>query len=162
MADHLLELDDLTMRFGGVTALDSVSLQLDQGEILGLIGPNGAGKTTVFNCLTGFYRPSIGRLQLKRGKHEFLLERMDGFRIAREAGVARTFQNIRMFAGMTVLENLVRRRTQAALAGFHWPNPRPSAASLARSGAGSSERSPNRLANSASLSTMCGRPTASA
>src|SRR5262249_55821970 len=65
------------------------------------------GKTTVFNCLTGFYRPTVGRLALKRGGETHLLERLDGFRIAREAGVARTFQGIRLFAGMTVLENPV-------------------------------------------------------
>ncbi len=76
-------------------------------EITAIIGPNGAGKTTVFNCLTGFYRPSVGRLELARDGRTHYLERMDGFRIARDAGVARTFQNIRLFAGMTVLENLI-------------------------------------------------------
>ena len=103
----LLAVEHLTMRFGGLVAVDDVSFAANQGEITAIIGPNGAGKTTVFNCLTGFYRPSIGRLALQRPKAEFLLERMDGFRIAREAGVARTFQNVRLFAGMTVLENLI-------------------------------------------------------
>ncbi|HJT06239.1 MAG TPA: ATP-binding cassette domain-containing protein [Stellaceae bacterium] len=95
------------MRFGGLVAVDDLSFTAGRGEITAIIGPNGAGKTTVFNCLTGFYRPSIGRLALQRPAGEFLLERMDGFRIAREAGVARTFQNVRLFAGMSVLENLV-------------------------------------------------------
>jgi branched-chain amino acid transport system ATP-binding protein len=88
-------------------AVDDLSFVAREREITAVIGPNGAGKTTVFNCLTGFYRPSIGLLRLHRGGRAFLLERLDGFRIAREAGVARTFQNIRLFAGMTVLENLV-------------------------------------------------------
>jgi branched-chain amino acid transport system ATP-binding protein len=103
----LLEVEHLSMRFGGLVAVDDLSFVAREREITAIIGPNGAGKTTVFNCLTGFYRPSVGRLRLKRGGRDFLLERMDGFRIAREAGVARTFQNIRLFAGMTVLENLV-------------------------------------------------------
>jgi branched-chain amino acid transport system ATP-binding protein len=87
--------------------VDDLSFTAYAGEITAIIGPNGAGKTTVFNCLTGFYRPSSGRLGLHRDGRVHLLERMDGFRIAREAGVARTFQNIRLFAGMTVLENLI-------------------------------------------------------
>jgi branched-chain amino acid transport system ATP-binding protein len=103
----LLEVEHLSMRFGGLVAVDDLSFVARPREITAIIGPNGAGKTTVFNCLTGFYRPGIGRLRLARGGRDFLLERMDGFRIAREAGVARTFQNIRLFPGMTVLENLV-------------------------------------------------------
>ncbi len=103
----LLEVEHLTMRFGGLIAVDDVSFTVRPREITAIIGPNGAGKTTVFNCLTGFYRPSIGRLALHRQGAVFLLERMDGYRIAREAGVARTFQNVRLFAGMTVLENLI-------------------------------------------------------
>jgi branched-chain amino acid transport system ATP-binding protein len=95
------------MRFGGVVAVDDVSFAASPSEITAIIGPNGAGKTTVFNCLTGFYRPSTGRIALGHGGREHLLERLDGFRIASEAGVARTFQNIRLFAGMTVLENLI-------------------------------------------------------
>ena len=106
-ATPLLAVDHLTMRFGGLVAVDDLSFAARQREITAIIGPNGAGKTTLFNCLTGFYRPSIGRLALQRPAGEFLLERMDGFRIAREAGVARTFQNVRLFAGMTVLENLI-------------------------------------------------------
>jgi branched-chain amino acid transport system ATP-binding protein len=103
----LLAVEHLSMRFGGLLAVDDVSFAAADSEITAIIGPNGAGKTTVFNCLTGFYRPSVGRLVLARGGKTHFLERMDGFRIAREAGIARTFQNIRLFAGMTALENLV-------------------------------------------------------
>ncbi len=103
----LLQVDKLTMRFGGLVAIDQLSFAADPEKITAVIGPNGAGKTTVFNCLTGFYRPSSGSLALRRGDNEMRLERMDGWRIARDAGIARTFQNIRLFAGMTVLENLI-------------------------------------------------------
>jgi branched-chain amino acid transport system ATP-binding protein len=103
----LLEVEHLSMRFDGLVAVDDLSFVARAGEITAIIGPNGAGKTTVFNCLTGFYRASTGRLTLHRGARDFLLERLDGFRIARDAGVARTFQNIRLFAGMSVLENLL-------------------------------------------------------
>jgi branched-chain amino acid transport system ATP-binding protein len=103
----LLEVEHLTMRFGGLVAIDDLSFSALPREITAIIGPNGAGKTTVFNCLTGFYRASVGRLHLHRRDGDFYLEQMDGFRIAREAGIARTFQNIRLFAGMTVLENLI-------------------------------------------------------
>ena len=106
-APVLLNVEHLTMHFGGVTAIDDVSFNADKGEITGIIGPNGAGKTTVFNCITGFYRPSVGRIELAHEGGRFLLERMEGFRIARDAGVARTFQNIRLFPRMTVLENLL-------------------------------------------------------
>jgi branched-chain amino acid transport system ATP-binding protein len=106
-APPLLAVEHLSMRFGGLVAVDDVSFDAAANAITAIIGPNGAGKTTVFNCLTGFYRPSSGRIALRRGGRDHLLERMDGWRIAREAGVARTFQNIRLFAGMTVLENLV-------------------------------------------------------
>jgi branched-chain amino acid transport system ATP-binding protein len=103
----LLTVDHLTMRFGGLIAVDDVSFVASDREITGVIGPNGAGKTTVFNCLTGFYKPTIGRLALDGARGRFLLEQMDGYRIAQRAGVARTFQNIRLFAGMSVLENLI-------------------------------------------------------
>jgi branched-chain amino acid transport system ATP-binding protein len=106
-AAPLLQVAHLTMRFGGLTAIDDLSFSANSGQITALIGPNGAGKTTVFNCLTGFYRPSVGALTLARGDAVFSLERMDGFRIAQQARVARTFQNIRLFPKMTVLENLV-------------------------------------------------------
>jgi branched-chain amino acid transport system ATP-binding protein len=103
----LLAVEHLTMRFGGLVAVDDLSFTAYPHEITAIIGPNGAGKTTVFNCLTGFYRPRAGRLAMYRNGECLLLERIEGFRIARQAGVARTFQNIRLFAGMTVLENLV-------------------------------------------------------
>ena len=96
------------MRFGGLIAIGDLSFTAGRNDITALIGPNGAGKTTVFNCITGFYKPTEGMIILRHpdGK-QFLLERMDDFRIAQHAKVARTFQNIRLFAGMTVLENLM-------------------------------------------------------
>jgi branched-chain amino acid transport system ATP-binding protein len=103
----LLTVEHLTMRFGGLVAVDDVSFSAQDRQITGVIGPNGAGKTTVFNCLTGFYKPTVGRLALNGRRGQFLLEQMDGYRIAQRAGVARTFQNIRLFAGMSVLENLI-------------------------------------------------------
>ncbi len=103
----LLSVEHLTMRFGGLVAVDDVSFVANDREITGVIGPNGAGKTTVFNCLTGFYKPTVGRLSLNGSRGHFLLEQMDGYRICQRAGVARTFQNIRLFAGMSVLENLI-------------------------------------------------------
>jgi branched-chain amino acid transport system ATP-binding protein len=104
----LLEVRELTMRFGGLRAVDALSFTARRGEITAVIGPNGAGKTTVFNCITGFYRPTSGALALTHADGAaFALERLPGHRIARRARVARTFQNIRLFAGMTVLENLL-------------------------------------------------------
>ena len=103
----LLQVDHLTMRFGGLVAIDDVSFDARAREITAIIGPNGAGKTTVFNCLTGFYKPTVGRLQLSAPHGRFLLERMDDFRIAQVGRVARTFQNIRLFPAMSVLENLI-------------------------------------------------------
>ena len=104
----LLQVEHLTMRFGGLVAVDDVSFAAEAGRITAVIGPNGAGKTTLFNCLTGFYKPTSGRLTLSHPQRgTFLLERMDGHHITRDAGVARTFQNIRLFARMTVLENLL-------------------------------------------------------
>ena len=107
-AAPVLEVEHLTMRFGGLVAVDELSFAARRGDITALIGPNGAGKTTVFNCITGFYQPSAGMMRLAHpdGK-AFLLERLLDFRIAKLAKVARTFQNIRLFAGMTALENLV-------------------------------------------------------
>ena len=126
----LLVVEHLTMRFGGLVAVNDLSFQVGRGDITALIGPNGAGKTTVFNCVTGFYKPTEGRLALARegvaarsevealtltaAKHAstgsgdlYLLERMPGNEIANHAKVARTFQNIRLFQGMTLLENLM-------------------------------------------------------
>jgi branched-chain amino acid transport system ATP-binding protein len=107
MTKPLLTVEHLSMRFGGLTAIDDLSFHAESGQITAIIGPNGAGKTTVFNCLTGFYKPTVGRLSLQRDNHVHLLERMEGFDIARHAGVARTFQNIRLFQRMSVLENLL-------------------------------------------------------
>lgn len=107
-SDPILKVDHLTMRFGGLTAVGDLSFTAGRNDITALIGPNGAGKTTVFNCITGFYKPTEGMITLRHpGGQEHLLERMDDFRIAKHAKVARTFQNIRLFAGMTVLENLM-------------------------------------------------------
>ncbi|HYE49365.1 MAG TPA: high-affinity branched-chain amino acid ABC transporter ATP-binding protein LivG [Azospirillaceae bacterium] len=103
----LLQVTGLTMRFGGLVAVDSLDIDADRGRITAVIGPNGAGKTTVFNCLTGFYKPTAGRLLLRhptRGEVE--LQRLPGYQVARH-GVVRTFQNIRLFPSMTVLENLM-------------------------------------------------------
>jgi branched-chain amino acid transport system ATP-binding protein len=102
----LLSVEHLTMRFGGLVAIDDVSFSAADSEITAIIGPNGAGKTTVFNCLTGFYVPSVGRLTLHRAEGPLYLERLEGYRTAQE-GVARTFQNIRLFPKMSVLENLI-------------------------------------------------------
>ena len=117
----MLTVSDLTMRFGGLRAVDSLSFQALAGEVTAVIGPNGAGKTTVFNCVTGFYRPSSGGIELRHaGGSGFALEKMPGHRIASRAKVARTFQNIRLFAGMTVLENLLvaQHNTLMAATGF--------------------------------------------
>jgi branched-chain amino acid transport system ATP-binding protein len=126
----LLAVEHLTMRFGGLTAVSDLSFAATRGDITALIGPNGAGKTTVFNCITGFYKPSEGRIALAHGAPQiwdelealtrrdarhltrpdgalFLLERMPDHLVAKRAKVARTFQNIRLFSGMTVLENLL-------------------------------------------------------
>ena len=104
----LLTVEHLTMQFGGLVAIGDVSFEALPREITAVIGPNGAGKTTLFNCLTGFYKPTVGRLTLRHPtRGEFLLERMEGYDIPEHAGVARTFQNIRLFPQMSVLENLI-------------------------------------------------------
>ncbi len=103
----LLEVANLEMRFGGLVAVDQLNLTAAAREITAIIGPNGAGKTTLFNCLTGFYRPSAGRMTLHHPRGALDLARMDGYRIAARANVVRTFQNIRLFPRMTVLENLL-------------------------------------------------------
>ncbi|GGJ80514.1 ABC transporter ATP-binding protein [Pilimelia anulata] len=100
--EPLLEVDDVTLRFGGVVALNKVSFTLYKGEILGLIGPNGAGKTTCFNAMTGVYRPTEGEIrfdgQRVSGRKRFQITKM---------GIARTFQNIRLFPEMSALENVM-------------------------------------------------------
>jgi branched-chain amino acid transport system ATP-binding protein len=128
--DPVLKVEHLTMRFGGLVAVHDLSFAAERGEITALIGPNGAGKTTVFNCITGFYRPTEGRMALQHGDSGiwreletltdrgarslhapegalYLLERMPDYLFAQQARVARTFQNIRLFPGMTVFENLL-------------------------------------------------------
>jgi branched-chain amino acid transport system ATP-binding protein len=126
----ILSVEHLTMRFGGLVAINALSFEARAGDITALIGPNGAGKTTVFNCITGFYKPTEGRIAFRHGAAEFgerlerltdsdrrmeppgadrlfLLERMPDFEVTAIARVARTFQNIRLFSGLTVLENLM-------------------------------------------------------
>jgi branched-chain amino acid transport system ATP-binding protein len=107
MATPLLTVSELTMKFGGLTAVDRLSFVANAGEITAVIGPNGAGKTTVFNCITGFYKASSGTISLSSTAGDFALASMQGHNITRRAKVARTFQNIRLFSGMTVLENLL-------------------------------------------------------
>ncbi|RYI95427.1 MAG: ATP-binding cassette domain-containing protein [Acetobacteraceae bacterium] len=108
MDSPLLAVRGLTMRFGGLTAVNALDFAAHRGRITSVIGPNGAGKTTVFNCITGFYRPTAGSIGLTHPDGtQYELQRLPGHRIARRARVARTFQNIRLFAGMTVLENLL-------------------------------------------------------
>ncbi|ATN35295.1 ABC transporter ATP-binding protein [Rhizobium sp. ACO-34A] len=106
--DTILKVEHLSMKFGGLMAINDFSFEARRGDITALIGPNGAGKTTVFNCITGFYKPTMGMITLtqKAGK-EYLLERLPDFEITKHAKVARTFQNIRLFSGLTVLENLL-------------------------------------------------------
>jgi len=106
--DPVLSVDHLTMRFGGLVAVNDLSFQAGRGDITALIGPNGAGKTTVFNCITGFYKPTEGMMTLRQEDGStYLLERLPGHSVNWKARVARTFQNIRLFTGMTVLENLL-------------------------------------------------------
>jgi branched-chain amino acid transport system ATP-binding protein len=99
--DAILVAENVTMRFGGLTAVDSVNFRVERGEIMGLIGPNGAGKTTFFNCLTGLYLPTTGRVVFDGS----VLPPKPGKVV--KAGVARTFQNIRLFGNMTALENVM-------------------------------------------------------
>jgi branched-chain amino acid transport system ATP-binding protein len=126
----ILRVEHLSMKFGGLVAVDDLSFEARKGDITAIIGPNGAGKTTVFNCITGFYKPSEGRIALVHGDDSiltlvdnvtatgkqwvrtkqaalFLLERLKDHKVSDLARVARTFQNIRLFGGMTLLENLL-------------------------------------------------------
>mgnify|MGYP001595452185 CR=1 FL=1 len=116
MSSALLEIRHLTKRFGGVTALDDVDLVVFEGETVGLIGPNGAGKTTLFNCMTGVLRPDAGAMAFGRASRESMVGLAPHEVV--EQGVARTFQNIRLFGSMTVLENVMMgtyTRTHAGL-----------------------------------------------
>jgi branched-chain amino acid transport system ATP-binding protein len=104
----LLKVEKLTMRFGGLTAIDDLSFTAPAKQITSIIGPNGAGKTTLFNCITGFYKPTTGSVRLFHPVlGETPLERLASHKVARDAQVVRTFQNIRLFPKMTVLENLI-------------------------------------------------------
>ncbi|MFM9845602.1 MAG: ABC transporter ATP-binding protein [Hyphomicrobiaceae bacterium] len=141
--EPLLEVEHLMMQFGGLVAINDLSFNARRGDITAIIGPNGAGKTTVFNCITGFYKPTSGRILLsaegsatsadidtltRSGRRSmataagriFLLERMPDFEIAWQAKVARTFQNIRLFTGMTVLENLIVAQHNALMRASGW------------------------------------------
>jgi branched-chain amino acid transport system ATP-binding protein len=109
----LVEVDQVTLRFGGVTALDDVSFGVPEGSLSALIGPNGAGKTSLFNCLSGAYRPTEGSLRLEGVE----LSRLPQHRIAR-LGVARTFQAPALFEGLTVLENILTGRYRHGKAGM--------------------------------------------
>ena len=126
MAEHVLRLDDITMQFGGVVAVNNLSLEVNKGEIVALIGPNGAGKTTAFNCITGVYEPTNGQVSLMgevivsnhpQGK---MKESYAGENVGRytqvvshtpdqitQKGIARTFQNIRLFSALTVFDNVL-------------------------------------------------------
>ena len=108
-SSHLLSVKDLSMRFGGLLAVDGVSIDLAEKQILGIIGPNGAGKTTVFNCISGFYTPSGGSISLQGES----IAGLGSHKVARK-GVVRTFQNVRLFKRMTVLENLMVAQHQTA------------------------------------------------
>ena len=142
-SDPILTVDRLTMRFGGLIAINDLSFHAGRGDITALIGPNGAGKTTVFNCITGFYKPTTGRIALSHPAAAtpsevdvltasgerwadredgglFLLERMSDYQIAAKGRVARTFQNIRLFSGMTVLENLIVAQHNALMHASGW------------------------------------------
>jgi branched-chain amino acid transport system ATP-binding protein len=106
--DTILSVEGLIMRFGGVVAVNGLTFTAERHKITALIGPNGAGKTTVFNCITGFYKPTSGTMRLVHEDGRVIqLERLNDFRISKQAKVARTFQNIRLFPGMTALENLM-------------------------------------------------------
>ncbi|MEI8144787.1 MAG: ABC transporter ATP-binding protein [Alphaproteobacteria bacterium] len=120
MSDAILTVEHLTMRFGGLLAVNDLSFEARRGEITAVIGPNGAGKTTVFNCITGFYKPTQGRISLATEGEPIYLERLPDFRIAAEAKVARTFQNIRLFSGMTVLENLLVAQHNRLMKASNW------------------------------------------
>ena len=126
MTAPLLSVERLTMRFGGLAAIDDLSLDVQPGKITGVIGPNGAGKTTFFNCLTGFYKPTVGSVRLNHPVRGVLrLEDLPSHQVAHTAQVVRTFQNIRLFPRMTVLENLIvaqhnvlQKASQFSLAGI--------------------------------------------
>ena len=107
MSNTLLDVQNLTMKFGGLMAIDNLSFVAKKDHITSIIGPNGAGKTTVFNCLTGFYKATAGSMFLNKDNKKMDLKKFSDFKVAQKAGVARTFQNIRLFPQMSVLENMM-------------------------------------------------------
>ncbi len=113
MSRPILEVRGLTMRFGGLLAVNEVALRVDDKQVVSMIGPNGAGKTTVFNCLTGFYQPTVGEILLDGEA----IQALPGHKIARK-GVVRTFQNVRLFKDMTAVENLLVAQHRHLKTGF--------------------------------------------
>ncbi|MGK9064753.1 high-affinity branched-chain amino acid ABC transporter ATP-binding protein LivG [Stutzerimonas chloritidismutans] len=113
MSRPILEVSGLTMRFGGLLAVNGVGLTVHEKQVVSMIGPNGAGKTTVFNCLTGFYQPTAGKILLEGEA----IEGLSGHKIARK-GVVRTFQNVRLFKDMTAVENLLVAQHRHLNTGF--------------------------------------------
>ncbi len=107
MSEKLLDVQNLTMKFGGLLAIDDLTFSAKKDHITSIIGPNGAGKTTVFNCLTGFYKATSGSMYLNKNNNKMDLKKFSDFKVAQKAGVARTFQNIRLFPQMSVLENMM-------------------------------------------------------
>jgi len=107
MSNTLLDVQNLTMKFGGLVAIDDLTFSAKKDNITSIIGPNGAGKTTVFNCLTGFYKATAGSMYLNKDDNKMDLKKFSDFKVAQKAGVARTFQNIRLFPQMSVLENMM-------------------------------------------------------
>ena len=118
--EPILDVKNLTMKFGGLLALDHLDLDVNQGEIVALIGPNGAGKTTFFNCITGIYAPTDGDVLINPpGKEKYRINGLKPNKVT-EKGLARTFQNIRLFPNMTVLENVMigrHSRTKSGIVG---------------------------------------------
>ena len=118
MSREILKVENLSMRFGGLLAVNGVALTVKEKQVVALIGPNGAGKTTVFNCLTGFYKPSGGSIMLDGEP----IEGLPGHKIALK-GVVRTFQNVRLFKDMTAVENLLIAQHRHCLL-YTSPSPR--------------------------------------
>lgn len=114
----VLSIDELSMVFGGLRAIDSATMQVNRGQITALIGPNGAGKTTIFNCITGVYKPTSGAITINRDGNK--AEQIQGQKphIINRKGLARTFQNIRLFGNMSVLENVMIARHNSLQAGI--------------------------------------------
>lgn len=117
-SNSILDIQNLSMVFGGLKAIDDVSLHIQEGEICALIGPNGAGKTTIFNCITGVYKPTEGRVSIRQGENPHM--EIQGLKpnVINAKGLARTFQNIRLFGNMSVLENVMIGRHNSLKAGI--------------------------------------------